>query len=310
MVHQHPTGTSSATGNTEGTPDRFTWERALREADEATTPWYLKSFLLLIGTYMDGKTGENARPKVATIQRITGLSRGRVYGLFKEAEASGWLWSVAVPGKYTYRLPTIPSVVHRGLTDRTPTDVPRSEGSNSPDPTGHTDRTPGVQPTGPISITDQSLTNQAGRQAANEPSPAVVVETACPAQSPTEENPGEQLIRNLPIKWTVTEQVIDQCEGQANELLRTWEPHDLAAHWVDALGGREPRDAMAALTAAIKRTQPKLTAVKAPVVHDEPCGHCDARPGDPISARVVWIDLENDVYELCDCHPSRRVLAS
>lgn len=35
-----------------------------------------------------------------------------------------------------------------------------------------------------------------------------------------------------------------------------------------------------------------------------PCGQCDARPGDPMSARVVWLDAERFRSVLCPrCHP-------
>ncbi|MDQ3576793.1 MAG: hypothetical protein M3443_04155 [Actinomycetota bacterium] len=30
-----------------------------------------------------------------------------------------------------------------------------------------------------------------------------------------------------------------------------------------------------------------------------PCGQCDARPGDPVSARVVWLDVERVQSERC-----------
>ncbi len=38
------------------TPDRFTWERALRQ--DPSVPWPVKSFLLLYGTYFDGDSGQ------------------------------------------------------------------------------------------------------------------------------------------------------------------------------------------------------------------------------------------------------------
>jgi hypothetical protein len=37
------------------------------------------------------------------------------------------------------------------------------------------------------------------------------------------------------------------------------------------------------------------------------CGQCDARPTDPISARIVWLDAERSRSTLClRCHPSTR----
>jgi hypothetical protein len=36
-----------------------------------------------------------------------------------------------------------------------------------------------------------------------------------------------------------------------------------------------------------------------------PCGQCDARPDDPVSARVVWLDTDRTLSALCSrCHPS------
>lgn len=38
-----------------------------------------------------------------------------------------------------------------------------------------------------------------------------------------------------------------------------------------------------------------------------PCGQCDARPDDPVSARVVWLDTDRTLSALCPrCHPSAR----
>ena len=36
-----------------------------------------------------------------------------------------------------------------------------------------------------------------------------------------------------------------------------------------------------------------------------PCGHCDARPSDPVSARVVWLDADRTQSTPCPrCHPT------
>jgi hypothetical protein len=35
-----------------------------------------------------------------------------------------------------------------------------------------------------------------------------------------------------------------------------------------------------------------------------PCGQCDARPADPVSARMVWLDMERTEAQRCPrCHP-------
>ncbi|MFI6100865.1 helix-turn-helix domain-containing protein [Lentzea sp. NPDC051213] len=37
---------------------------------------------------------------------------------------------------------------------------------------------------------------------------------------------------------------------------------------------------------------------------ERPCGQCDARPSDPVSARVVWLDSERSRSTFCPrCHP-------
>nr|WP_225953775.1 helix-turn-helix domain-containing protein [Kibdelosporangium phytohabitans] len=42
-----------------------------------------------------------------------------------------------------------------------------------------------------------------------------------------------------------------------------------------------------------------------------PCGQCDARPRDPISARVVWLDAERSRSRMCPrCHPNALLEAS
>jgi hypothetical protein len=41
-----------------------------------------------------------------------------------------------------------------------------------------------------------------------------------------------------------------------------------------------------------------------PAHNPRPCGQCDARPGDPVSARVVWLDTERSRSAFCSrCHP-------
>lgn len=36
-----------------------------------------------------------------------------------------------------------------------------------------------------------------------------------------------------------------------------------------------------------------------------PCGQCDARPDDPVSARLVWLDADRSRSALClRCHPA------
>lgn len=40
-----------------------------------------------------------------------------------------------------------------------------------------------------------------------------------------------------------------------------------------------------------------------------PCGQCDARPGDPVSARVVWLDERRERSAHCPrCHPAAAPL--
>lgn len=47
---------------------------------------------------------------------------------------------------------------------------------------------------------------------------------------------------------------------------------------------------------------PENRASRAPVL---PCGQCDARPTDPISARIVWLDADRVRSALCPrCRPA------
>lgn len=43
----------------------------------------------------------------------------------------------------------------------------------------------------------------------------------------------------------------------------------------------------------------------------KPCGECQAREGDPVSARVVWLDDKREKWAWCPrCHPRGQVAAS
>jgi hypothetical protein len=85
---------------------RWEWERALRS--DTTVPWHLKSFLLLIGTWMDG-TGANAKPSAATLGKASKLSRQRVFELLRDAETTGWIRTEGVNGHRKERVPCIPN---------------------------------------------------------------------------------------------------------------------------------------------------------------------------------------------------------
>lgn len=88
-----------------GPQARFRWERALRKA---RIPMHIKGFVLLVGTYMNGD-GSNAVPSSKRLIEDTGYSRQRLFELLAEAEATGWLTTVAVPGKPSVRLPSMPA---------------------------------------------------------------------------------------------------------------------------------------------------------------------------------------------------------
>lgn len=83
---------------------RFVWERAVRQSELA---WHLKSFLLLLATYMDAD-GSNCRPSAPELCAVTKRSRQRVFEWIGEVEAAGWLRSVARPGRTTVRVPRLP----------------------------------------------------------------------------------------------------------------------------------------------------------------------------------------------------------
>ncbi|MDX3661254.1 helix-turn-helix domain-containing protein [Streptomyces sp. ID05-26A] len=89
---------------TQGCVGRFMWERSVRQSELA---WHLKSFLLLLATYMDAD-GSNCRPSAPELCAVTKRSRQRVFEWIRELEAAGWLRSVARPGKATLRVPRLP----------------------------------------------------------------------------------------------------------------------------------------------------------------------------------------------------------
>lgn len=90
----------------QGSTGRFEWERAVRRAP--TLPWHVKSFLLLLGTYMD-KDGTNCRPSSAELESVMVRSRQRIFELLAIVEAEGWMRFEPRPGKPTLRVPLIPA---------------------------------------------------------------------------------------------------------------------------------------------------------------------------------------------------------
>lgn len=55
---------------------------------------------------------------------------------------------------------------------------------------------------------------------------------------------------------------------------------------------------------ACPRTVPNRPENRSARDLDRPCGQCDARPSDPVSARVVWLDTERSRSTFCPrCHP-------
>jgi hypothetical protein len=52
------------------------------------------------------------------------------------------------------------------------------------------------------------------------------------------------------------------------------------------------------------KNRPSRADVHTSATLPAPCGQCDARPGDPISARIVWLDAERRHSQPCTrCHP-------
>lgn len=68
-----------------------------------------------------------------------------------------------------------------------------------------------------------------------------------------------------------------------------------------------PRGAVVAPDPSLNRPGNRPSRERAPEGArgaDQPCGECDARPGGPVSARVVWLDSERTQSERCPrCHP-------
>lgn len=139
-----------------GSRARFEWERKLRQ--DTTVPRYLKGFLLLVGTYMNND-GTQAIPSAPTLAAQFHLSRQRVFELFQEAEAAGWLVTEKRPGKPSVRLPAVPDPSDGSYAyPSDPSDGYQpdpSDPSDGSDPTRQTGRTGSPDPSDPSDPTDK-----------------------------------------------------------------------------------------------------------------------------------------------------------
>ncbi|HWO61156.1 MAG TPA: hypothetical protein VNO31_14105 [Umezawaea sp.] len=135
---------NESTGGPRRAESRWQWERALRS--DTTVPWHLKSFLLLIGTWMDG-SGANAKPSAAALSEACERSRQRVFELLRDAEESGWIRTEGVNGQRKERVPYIPNPSDRsdGLGED-PSDPSDGSGGVSEDGTRQTHLTPPSDP--------------------------------------------------------------------------------------------------------------------------------------------------------------------
>jgi hypothetical protein len=120
---------------------RWEWERALRAA--TSVPWHVKSFLLLIGTYMDG-SGNGAQPSAAALGAQCERSRQRVFELLKEAEGLGWIRTEGANGKKKTRLPFIPPPSDRSYRS----EEDEEDGTSQTGLTGGSDVSDGTRQTG------------------------------------------------------------------------------------------------------------------------------------------------------------------
>lgn len=69
-----------------------------------------------------------------------------------------------------------------------------------------------------------------------------------------------------------------------------------------------PRGAVVAPDPSLNRPGNRPSRERAPQgarTAGDPCGQCDARDSDPVSARVIWLDAERTQSERCPrCHPA------
>lgn len=78
--------------STVGVPaDKWTWEKALleRAVVEGLTPT-AQHIALVLSTYADGN-GEQIRPTVETVVRVSGRSRATVHSALRALRDTGWL---------------------------------------------------------------------------------------------------------------------------------------------------------------------------------------------------------------------------
>ena len=90
---------------------RFTWERAFRQAPKSGTftPATV-AVALALATFVDGGTGQGARPSRETLALASGVSRRRVLDALSRLAEAGWIERTGVGprGVSVYRL-TVPA---------------------------------------------------------------------------------------------------------------------------------------------------------------------------------------------------------
>lgn len=191
-----------------------------------------------------------------------------------------------------YRLPEFPPPdgcpcyrcrkTPEGGTDGTP-----SEGGTNGTPSGAEGGKPGAEG------------GKDGHERREEsPAPPVasdpVAAAAAPPPAPEPEDPVvAALARRLEVDYPSAVRIVAEVERKRSPdnlggYLRSMPEADLRAFLAPA------RPSRAASTPTAGRVPP-------------PCGQCDARPGDPPTARIEWLDDDRSRSRLCPrCHPARQ----
>lgn len=123
------------------------------------------------------------------------------------------------------------------------------------------------------------------------------------AEEKQNQGEGAVLLRSLRVGVPVTDQVLSQVGELVTDLLVTWPSERLKTYLENECVRPGISNPLGALVAAVRRTHP-LEAEKPGGLSKlvPPCGQCDARAGDPVSARVIYDDNDNPT-KCRTCHP-------
>lgn len=289
-------------------PNRFDVERAVLDSD---LPKLARLLALVLLTHADNETAEipaRFTPSLSTLARESGVDRSTVQRVLTRMESAGWLTRTRPPVEQS----------RKGVRTRYRLAVPVDEvgaqrtqgvgavctclgaGHTQPGSTAHLGVGAGsrkprctVHPNHSCSDSTPSTPQPPTNSDIGE------TETTPPSAEPS---PEQQLADATP-RERAERTVADACPDASEEEIRAL-VDALEREATTSLAGfartLAERGALAARLAAARAKKPRA---KLP----PPCGRCDARPGDPPSARIEWLDGSRTEARQCPrCHPSSQ----